>query len=73
MWGPGMSSRVKLEQEQVRRVLRESSVLMLRSLRRNGRINLAFIEVLLLGSRPDTWAAGTVRVSGLLFFSRPCI
>lgn len=71
MWGPWMLSSKELEQEQVKRVLRESAVLLLHSLRRNRRINLAFIEVLLPGSRPDTWTAGTacVCVSVLHFFS----
>lgn len=66
MWGPRMLSSEKLGQEQVKRVLRESPVLLLRSPRRNRRISLAFREVLLPGSGPATRTAGTVCVSVLL-------
>lgn len=61
MCGRRMLSSKKFEQ--VKRVLRESTVLLLRSPRCNGRIGLAFGEVLHPGNRPDTRTAGTVYVS----------
>lgn len=70
MWGPRTLGGKKLKQEQVKRVLRESPVPLLRSLRHNRRISLAFREVLLPGSMPDTWTAGTVCVCvSICFFS----
>lgn len=63
MCGRRMLSSPKLEREQVKRVLRESSVVLLHSLRCNRRISLAVREALLPGSRPDTRTAGSVYVS----------